>query len=110
MEVSAIIMGQRVRAARQAKKMKTEELAEKVNIAVESIGHIECGARKPSLNLLFNIAEVLEVSLDYLTGRTPTTTEAIIHEFADHNDLTPDQTQMLLELSKSMIPIIKKRS
>ena len=30
--------------ARQAKKMKTEELAEKVNIAVESIGHIECGA------------------------------------------------------------------
>ena len=40
MELSAIIMGQRVRAARQAKKMKTEELAEKVNIAVESIGHI----------------------------------------------------------------------
>ena len=82
MEVSAIIMGQRVRAARQAKKMKTEELAEKVNIAVESIGHIECGARKPSLNLLFNIAEVLEVSLDYLTGRTPTTNEAIIHACA----------------------------
>ena len=48
MELSAIIMGQRVRAARQAKKMKTEELAEKVNIAVESIGHIECGARKPA--------------------------------------------------------------
>lgn len=110
MELSAIIMGQRVRAARQAKKMKTEELAEKVNIAVESIGHIECGARKPSLTLLYNIAEILEVSLDYLTGRTPTTNDSLIHEFADHNDLTPEQAQMLLELSKSMIPIIKKRS
>ena len=53
MEVSAIIMGQRVRAARQAKKMKTEELAEKVNIAVESIGHIECGARKPAAAPLY---------------------------------------------------------
>ena len=110
MELSAIIMGQRVRAARQAKKMKTEELAVKVNIAVESIGHIECGARKPSLTLLYNIAEILEVSLDYLTGRTPTTNDGLIHEFADHNDLTPEQAQMLLELSKSMIPIIKKRS
>ena len=75
MEVSAIIMGQRVRAAKQAKKAKTEELAEKVNIAVESICHIECGARKPSLTLLFNITEVLEVSLDCLTGRTPTTND-----------------------------------
>lgn len=110
MEVSAIIMCQRVRAARQAKKMKTEELSEKVNIAVESIGYIEYGARKPSLNFLFNIAEVLEVSLDYLTRRTPTTNEALIHEFTDHNDLTPEQTQMLLELCKSMISIIKKRS
>ena len=31
MEISAIIMGQRVRAARKAKEMSTEELAEKVN-------------------------------------------------------------------------------
>ena len=54
MEISAILMGQRVRSARKAKEMSTEELAEKVGVAVESIGHIECGARKPSLNLSYN--------------------------------------------------------
>ena len=110
MEISAILMGQRVRAARKMKQMNTDELAEKVGVAVESIGHIECGARKPSLTLLFNIAEVLEVSLDYLTGRTENSSDALFHECADHNGLTPEQEQMLLELCRSMIPIIKKRS
>ena len=110
MEISAILMGQRVRAARKMKQMNTDELAEKVGVAVESIGHIECGARKPSLTLLFNIAEVLEVSLDYLTGRTENSSDILFHECADHNGLTPDQEQMLLELCRSMIPIIKKRS
>ena len=110
MEISAIIMGQRVRSARKAKEMSTEELAEKVNVAVESIGHIECGARKPSLTLLFNIAEVLGVSLDYLTGRTESTGDTLLHECAEHNDLPLEQEHMLLELARSMIPIIKKRS
>ena len=110
MEISAILMGQRVRAARKMKQMNTDELAEKVGVAVESIGHIECGARKPSLTLLFNIAEVLEVSLDYLTGRTENSSEALLHDFADNSELSSEQEQMLLELCRSMIPIIKKRS
>lgn len=110
MEISAILMGQRIRSARKSREMTTEELAEKVGVAVESIGHIECGARKPSLTLLFNIAVILDVSLDYLTGRTENSSDSLLHECADHNDLTPDQEQMLLELSRSMIPIIKKRS
>ena len=110
MEISAILMGQRIRSARKAKEMSTEELAEEVGVAVESIGHIECGARKPSLNLLYNIAEVLGASLDYLTGRTENSSEALVHDFADNSELTREQEQMLLELCRSMIPIIKKRS
>ena len=81
MEIRAILMGQKVRTA-----------------------------RKPSLTLLFNIAEVLEVSLDYLTGRTENSSDVLFHECADHNGLTPEQEQMLPELCRSMIPIIKKRS
>lgn len=110
MEISAILMGQRIRSARKSKAMSTEELAEKVGVAVESIGHVECGARKPSLTLLYNIAVVLDVSLDYLTGRTENTSDSLLHECAEHNCLTEAQEQMLLELSRSMIPIIKKRS
>ncbi len=110
MELSGIIIGQRVRSARKAKQMSMEDLAEKVGIAVESIGHVECGARKPSLKLLFNIAEVLEVSLDHLTGRTQTSSESLLKECGNNNGLTSEQEQMLLELARSMIPVIKKRS
>ncbi len=110
MEISTLIMGQRVRSARKARGMSTEELAEKVGVAVESIGHIECGARRPSLSLLFNIAETLDASLDYLTGRTENTNESLLRECAESNGLTSEQQQMLLELTNSMIPIIKKRS
>ena len=58
-------MGQRVRAARKMKQTNSDELAEKVGVAVESIGHIECGARKPILTLLFNIEEVPEYDPHY---------------------------------------------
>ncbi len=110
MELSGIIIGQRVRSARKAKQMSMEELAEKVGIATESIGHVECGARNPSLKLLVNIADVLDVSLDYLTGRTLNSTDALLKECADNNDLNSEQEQLLLELARSMIPVIKKRS
>lgn len=109
MNISNIIMGQRIRAARKARGIKAEKLAESVGIAVESIGHIECGSRKPSLGTLYRIAEALDVSLDYLTGRTESSTETIICDCAEHHDLTSEQKQMLMELSSNMIPVIKKR-
>lgn len=52
MEISAILMGQRIRSARKAIGMSTDELDEKVGVAVESIGHTECDARKFSLYLI----------------------------------------------------------
>ena len=103
MEISAILMGQSMCSTRKAKEMSTEELTEKVGVAVESIGYIECGARKPSLNLLYNIAEVLEVSLDLLTGRTEKSSDTLTHDCANSNDLTGEQKQVLLELCRSMI-------
>ena len=104
------MMGQSVRAAQKMKQMRTGELSEKVSVPWNPIGQIECGARKPRLPQLFNIAEAAGASLDYLTGRTESSGDALLHECVDHNDLTPEQKQMLLELSRSMIPIIKKGS
>lgn len=109
MNISNIIMGQRIRATRKARGIKAEALAEAVGIAVESIGHIECGARKPSLETLYRIAEALDVSLDYLTGRTESSVEMMVRDCAEHHDLTSEQKQMLMELSNNMIPVIKKR-
>jgi transcriptional regulator with XRE-family HTH domain len=69
MEINIVLTGQRIRAARKEKKVSSEVLAEKVGIAVESLWHIENGARNTSLQTLCNIAEALDVPVDYLLGR-----------------------------------------
>ena len=104
-----VTMGQRIRSARKMRGMNADELAAKIGIAVESLGHIECGAKKTSLQTLLNIADVLDVSLDYLAGRCLTPTENLLKSFAEDEKLTPEQEKMLLDLAKSMIPIIKNK-
>ena len=102
-------MGQRIRSARKMRGMNVDALAEKIGIAAESLGYIECGAKKTSLQTLLNIADALDVSLDYLAGRTLSPTENLLKTFADEDDLMPEQEKMLLDLAKSMIPIIKNK-
>ena len=72
MDINIIAMGQRIRSSRREKNISSEVLAEKIGIAVESLWHIENGARNTSLQTLCNIAEALDVSVDYLLGRSDT--------------------------------------
>lgn len=109
MDINIVIMGQRIRAARKMKHMSADALAEKIGIAAESLGHIECGSRKPSLQTLYAIAETLEVSLDYLIGRTVSPAEAAVQACLPEYGLTPEQEKLLKDLTKSMIPIIKDK-
>lgn len=55
------------RAIRQeckSKRITYEELAEMLDISPTHIKHIESGHRKPSIEILFEIARVLNLSLD----------------------------------------------
>ena len=70
MSMDKALIGQRIRAARNLRGMKAAVLAEQIEITTESLGHIECGVRGPSLQTLIRISDVLEVSLDYLVGKT----------------------------------------
>ncbi len=46
--------------------MTIEALAEITNLSNQHIGHIERGHRKPSLDTITKVSEILNVSLDYL--------------------------------------------
>ena len=59
-------LGQRIRRARQNKKMTQDKLAEACGLSTAHIGHIERGTRIPSVDTLFHIAYVLDVSVDHL--------------------------------------------
>lgn len=46
------------------------DLAKKLNISVRSISYWESGKRECSFNMLIAIANLFEISVDYLLGRT----------------------------------------
>lgn len=53
-----------IRQERKSKRITYEELAEMLDISPIHIKHIESGHRKPSIEILFEIARVLNLSLD----------------------------------------------
>lgn len=68
---------ERLRATRDKRNLEQSELASISGIPATSISHFEAGRRKPNLVNLRNLADALEVSIDYLVGRTDNPTAHI---------------------------------
>jgi len=59
----------RLREARERRKLTQGELAEKSGLQASAISHFETGTRKPSFDNLRRLADALDVTTDYLLGR-----------------------------------------
>ena len=59
-------IGTRIRKYRKLKNISQEELAEKIDISTTHMSHIETGSTKLSLQVLVDIAQILDVSTDAL--------------------------------------------
>ena len=66
---------QRIAAIRKEKKLSQEKLGELVNMSQRSVAAWEGGERTPSFPVLIDLAEKLDVSVDYLLGRTDISTK-----------------------------------
>lgn len=64
-----IEIGDRIKMARKAKKITQSDLAERVGVKRSTVGSWEINRREPSGKDLCEIAEILEVSTDYLLGK-----------------------------------------
>jgi transcriptional regulator with XRE-family HTH domain len=64
------MFAQRLRSARKAKKLTQEELANLVGTTKTTISNYETGYSTPSFEVLSDLASVLDVSTDYLLGRS----------------------------------------
>ena len=62
----------RLRAARDLRGVSQEELAGRCSLQQPVVSQYESGARRPSFANLRRLADALEVSADYLVGRTKT--------------------------------------
>lgn len=66
-----MVFAERLRAAREARGLNQAELARKLGSPPSAIAHFEGGRRKPSFTSVRAIAKALDVSADFLMGRTP---------------------------------------
>lgn len=95
MKYSQKEMGNRVMESRKKKGYKQESLAKQLNISTSYIGKIETGKNTPSIDLLVEMASLLDVSLDYLVLGKKTETDKIGQTLQDAID-------MLTELKTSI--------
>lgn len=64
--MTAKLFGMRLRAARKARGLNIEQLAEKAGISGNYLGEIERGNKLPSLDTFMRLVNELDVSADYL--------------------------------------------
>lgn len=109
MGINTVAMGARIRASRKERNLSSEAVAEKVNIAVETLWHYENGSKRPSLQTLCSIADALDVSLDYLVGRVSSSSLDFVEAYDNTYGLTEEQTRTLKDICERLIPVIKEK-
>lgn len=62
----------RLKTLRDDRGFTQRQLAEVLNITVSSVSHYENGSRQPGIEVLIRMADVLNVSVDYLVGSADT--------------------------------------
>lgn len=73
MKIDYTHMGKRIRDRRKELHLTQEALAEQTGISTPFLGHIERGSRIASLDTLLAICIALDVSMDFIIGRTDIT-------------------------------------
>jgi len=57
------LVGKNIRILREIKEISQKELADKIGVPSGTLSHIERGSRQPSIEMLYNIADALNVSV-----------------------------------------------
>lgn len=97
---------------RNKRGLSQTAVAKMLNITRQAYNHYETGQRQPTQEVLVKLADIFEVSVDYLLGRTDTVSDDITFDdftYALHNEtqeLSEADKQMLLEMAK----MLKKRT
>lgn len=77
----------RLKELRKEKKLSQEDLGKVINVSGRTISYFETGEREPSPEILNNLADVFDVSVDYLLGRTSLRSNDVDPIFALLKDL-----------------------
>ena len=103
MAINYIYLGERIKAARQKKGLTQLHLAELLNCSSPYLSYVESGTKCVSLELLVEIANVLNVSADDLLLDSLSSTTAVYnHKFTNLvSDCSDYEVRILMDLATS---------
>ena len=98
-------IGSFIRAQREAAQVSVRQLAEKAGVSNPYLSQIERGLRRPSADVLSQIAKALRVSAEVLYIRAgilePGDPSAVRHAVVNDTAITERQKQVLLDIYHS---------
>ncbi len=113
-------LGNMLSELRQDKHLTQEELGKRLGISRSTIGSYEQDQSQPPYDVLLKLAELYDVSTDYLLGRTRIPNEraasvllqdkAVERVAASMLSMSRRHKEMILELSESFAELDKRRA
>lgn len=109
--MKSVNFGKRLTEVRKDKKMSQDEVGKLVGVHGAVIGRYERDEVKPSIEMATQLAEALEVSLDYLVGSTDVLLEkSIVNRVLDIQKLKEDEKLHVFALLDAFIKQTKFQS
>lgn len=104
-------LGDRIEELRKQKGWSQNELAKRAEISREIIGRYKRNEATPSIDIAKRLADIFEVSLDYLAGSTEQAIDkATLNRLNDINHLAPGDKNLVYAFLDSFITKSKLQS
>ena len=78
-------LAEKLKSARLSTGLTRKQVAERIGISYAVLAHYETGEREPSLNVLYSLAKLYKVSVDYLLDVTVSTSNTIVLDGLNDN-------------------------
>lgn len=102
--------GKRLLDARKRKGISQDELAQHLGTKGPVIGRYERDEMKPSIEVASKMAELLDVSLDFLVGKTDVLIDSkILNRIIEIQKLSPDEQKTVFSLLDAFLRDTKTR-
>lgn len=103
--------GERLKELRKSKNLTQEKLAEQLSVNRDALAKWETDRAFPDVNIIKELADLFEVTTDYLLGRKEDSLAARVGALLKENKglLTKEEEEFLLKMIQSYLETVKSR-
>ena len=106
-----MILGQHIIKLRKQKKLSQNDLGKAIGTSGDIIGRYERNEVKPSIEVASKIADVLEVSLDFLIGKQDVEVDSqLLKRVIDVQRMNEEDKEHILYTLDALIKSVKLKS